>query len=69
MTDSVFFNFLSDAFLNAAEYLKPGSSFYIWHADSQGYIFRKAVQENLGSVRQCLIWLKNSMVMGRQDYQ
>ena len=69
MSDNAFSDFLSDAFLNAAEYLKPGSSFYIWHADSQGYIFRKAVQENLGTVRQCLIWLKNSMVMGRQDYQ
>lgn len=69
MTDSVFLNFLSDAFLNAAEHLKPGSSFYIWHADSQGHNFRQAVNTNLGKVRQCLIWLKNSMVMGRQDYQ
>lgn len=69
MSDSVFLNFLSDAFANAAEYLKAGSSFYIWHADSEGYNFRKAVQENLGKIRQCLIWVKNSIVMGRQDYQ
>ena len=69
MSDSIFLKFLSDAFENASEYLRPGSSFYIWHADSQGMIFRQAVSEKLGKIRQCLIWLKNSMVMGRQDYQ
>lgn len=69
MSDNIFLKFISDAFANAAEYLRPGSSFYIWHADSEGYNFRKATQENLGKIRQCLIWMKNSMVMGRQDYQ
>ena len=48
--------------------MKRGSSYYIFHADSKGGIFRKACEE-IGAVRQCLIWVKNSMVMGRQDYQ
>lgn len=69
MSEESFILFLTDSFLNAHENLKPGASFYIWHSDSQGYEFRKTVRENLGKVRQCLIWNKNSIVMGRQDYQ
>jgi site-specific DNA-methyltransferase (adenine-specific) len=49
--------------------MKPGASFYIWHADSEGYNFRGAVFDCSQKVRQCLIWLKNTLVMGRQDYQ
>lgn len=69
MNEESFILFLTDSFLNAHENLKPGASFYIWHSDSQGFEFRKAVRENLGKVRQCLIWNKNQIVMGRQDYQ
>ncbi|MEJ8752623.1 site-specific DNA-methyltransferase [Lagierella sp. ICN-221743] len=42
--------------------------FYIWHADSEGYAFRGACNDVGWQIRQCLIWNKNSMVMGRQDY-
>ena len=49
--------------------MKPGAVFYIWHADSEGYNFRKACQNINWKVRECLIWAKNSLVMGRQDYQ
>lgn len=69
MSEDNFINFLTDSFKNAHEFLKEGASFYIWHADSQGYEFRKTVKENLGNVRQCIIWNKNQIVMGRQDYQ
>ena len=69
MSEENFIQFLTDSFSNIKEFLKPGASFYIWHADSQGYEFRKTVKENLGKVRQCLIWNKNQIVMGRQDYQ
>ena len=69
MSDSAFFEFLSDAFKSAAEVLKPGGVWYIFHADSEGENFRRAARENLGKVRQCLIWNKNSIVLGRQDYQ
>lgn len=69
MSEDNFINFLTDSFKNAHEVLKEGASFYIWHADLQGYEFRKTVKENLGKVRQCIIWNKNQIVMGRQDYQ
>ena len=69
MDDASFLQFLSDAFSMAYGAMKPGASFYIWHADSEGKNFRTACEINELKVRQCLIWVKNSMVMGRQDYQ
>lgn len=55
--------------LNASNSMKPGAAFYIWHADSQGFNFRTAVKNIGWETRQCLIWNKNSLVLGRQDYQ
>lgn len=68
MDDSTFRQFLRDAMSSANIHLKDGGVFYIWHADSEGYNFRGACQDVGWKVRQCLIWLKNHMVMGRQDY-
>ena len=69
MDNDSFRIFLKDAFFAANESLKPGGAFYIWHADSEGYNFRGACLDVGWKVRQCLIWAKNSLVMGRQDYQ
>lgn len=69
MSDNKFLNFLTDAFRTMLAALKNGGAFYIWHADSEGYNFRQAVKNCNGTVRQCLIWVKNSLVLGRQDYQ
>lgn len=68
MDDSGFRKFLSDAFIAATTAMKPGAVFYIWHADSEGYNFRGACKDAGWQVRQCLIWQKQTMVMGRQDY-
>ena len=48
--------------------MKEGAVFYIWHADSEGYNFRGACHDIGWKVRQCLIWCKNTLVIGRQDY-
>ncbi len=69
MEDSAFQDFLTSAFENAAENMKAGGVFYIWHADSEGLNFRVDCKKAGFQVRQCLIWNKNAMVMGRQDYQ
>ena len=69
MEDASFRAFLRDAFTAADGVMKPGAAFYIWHADSEGYNFRTACREAGWTVRQCLIWVKNSLVLGRQDYQ
>lgn len=68
MGDQQFRNFLGEAFIAAFDAMKPGASFYIWHADLEGYNFRGAVHDCDQKVRQCLIWKKNTLVMGRQDY-
>lgn len=64
-----FIAFLRDAFAAADSAMKPGAVFYIWHADSKAYVFRMACQMAGWEVRQVLIWVKNTMVLGRQDYQ
>ena len=68
MSDASFRTFLRDAFAAADAAMKAGAVFYIWHADSEGFNFRGACQDVEWKVRQCLVWRKNSMVMGRQDY-
>ena len=69
MADDKFRSFLRAAFYAADTAMKPGAVFYIWHADSGGYNFRGACHDIGWTVRQCLIWRKNTMVLGRQDYQ
>ena len=69
MGDEQFRQFLRDAYTAADTVMKPGAVFYIWHADSEGYNFRGAAKDAGWTVRQCLIWKKSSMVLGRQDYQ
>ena len=68
MEDLQFRQFLRDAFVTADTVMKKGAVFYIWHADLEGYNFRGACQDAGWTVRQCLIWKKSSLVMGRQDY-
>ena len=68
MSDDGFRQFLRDAYVAADTVLKPGAVFYIWHADSEGYNFRGACKDAGWTVRQCLIWKKQALVMGRQDY-
>lgn len=69
MSDEQFLQFLCDAFSTAVIELKPGGTFYVWHSDSAGYWFRAAMDSVGLKVRQCLIWEKNSLIMGLQDYQ
>ncbi len=69
MSDTDFLEFLKRSFQSAFDVLKAGASFYIWHADSEGLNFRLAIKECGQLTRQCLIWNKHSLCMGRQDYQ
>jgi DNA modification methylase len=68
MSDDSFRTFLTDSYTAADAVMKQGAVFYIWHADSEGYNFRGAAKDTGWDIRQCLIWKKHSMVMGRQDY-
>lgn len=68
MDSDDFIKFLYDFYQSISECSEPGASFYIFHADSEGHNFRKAFIDTNHHLAQCLIWLKNSSVMGRQDY-
>jgi len=68
MGNDAFRQFLRDAYSAADAVMKKGAVFYIWHADSEGYNFRGAASDIGWAIRQCLIWKKSSLVMGRQDY-
>ena len=61
--------FLQQVFGVMFSILKAGGSYYIFHADSEGENFRAALRKSGFKIAQCCIWVKNSMVMGRQDYQ
>lgn len=69
MQNDKFREFLRNAFTCADAVMKPGAVFYIWHAGLEGYNFQGACFDIGWKVRQCIIWNKNSMVIGRQDYQ
>ena len=61
--------FLSQAFRAARGVMRPGASFYIWHADSEGLAFRNAVIDAGLELKQVLVWAKSVITLGRQDYQ
>ena len=68
-SDGDFYQFLYDFYTALGSYTKAGGSWYVWHADSEGANFRLAMKNAGIMVKQCLIWVKQTMVMGRQDYQ
>jgi DNA modification methylase len=68
MDNDSFYTFLLLFYKAFAEVTKDGGAWYVWHADSEGVNFRKAFQESGLLMKQCLIWVKNALVMGRQDY-
>lgn len=69
MKDEDFFQFLYDSLLNMLTVSNPGSPIYICHSDGEGFPFRRAMKESGWLMKQCIIWVKSSLVIGRQDYQ
>lgn len=69
MENEKFYSFLLSAFKNMAAHLEKGGSAYIFHADTEGLNFRKAFIDAGFHLSGCCIWVKNSLVLGRSDYQ
>ena len=70
MSAADFYAFLRDAFAAANTVLKKGAAIYLWHPDLETINFYKAVEATPGwKPRQVLIWVKNTLVLGRRDYQ
>ncbi|MEN9907152.1 MAG: hypothetical protein RLZZ540_293 [Bacteroidota bacterium] len=69
MSSADFYTFLFEFYKAACDHTEPGSGIYVFHADSEGANFRNALKDAGFKLAQCLVWLKNGIVMGRQDYQ
>lgn len=69
MASDAFYQFLFTAFQNAYEVSQNGAAIYIAHSESEGINFRRAMVDAGWLMKQCLIWVKNTFVLGRQDYQ
>lgn len=69
MDNNDFYMFLNNVFRNLHNALKAGGAFYVWYASREVINFQSALENNDLLVKQELIWNKNAMVMGRQDYQ
>lgn len=66
-----FYDFLTAAFTSGLAVMKSGAAYYVWYAAGtpSSWVFNKALNDVGMKVRQQLVWEKNSMVLGRQDYQ
>ena len=69
MGNDDFYKFLYDFYTALTTAVKKGGAIYVWHASSEIINFGKAMVDAGWLLKQQLIWVKNSMVMGRQDYQ
>ena len=69
MGDDQFYKFLYDFYSALTSAVKKGGAIYVWHASSEVINFGKAMVDAGWLLKQQLIWVKNTMVMGRQDYQ
>lgn len=69
MKNNDFYEFLFASFKNMAEHLENGGAAYIFHADTEGLNFRKAFIDAGFHLAGCCIWVKDSLVLGRSDYQ
>lgn len=69
MKNNDFYEFLFSSFKNMVEHLENGGAAYIFHADTEGLNFRKAFIDAGFHLAGCCIWVKDSLVLGRSDYQ
>jgi len=68
MDSNAFYSFLLAAFKNLCAFMKPGAAVYICHADTERLNFLTAMTAAGLVNKEVLIWVKNALVMGRQDY-
>ena len=69
MKNEEFYTFLLSAFKCMADHLEKGGAAYVFHADTEGLNFRRAFIDAGLHLAGCCIWVKDSLVLGRSDYQ
>ena len=69
MKNEEFYTFLLSAFQCMADHLEKGGAAYVFHADTEGLNFRRAFIDAGFHLAGCCIWVKDSLVLGRSEYQ
>ena len=64
-----FYEFLLSAMKNVYEHLADGGALYVFHSDAEKVNFYNAVVDAGFHYSTTCIWVKNSLVIGRMDYQ
>ena len=68
LSNEEFYNFLYDFFVTTNINLKNGGVYYVWHTDNERINFTKSFEDADNKFSECLIWVKNSLVLGHLDY-
>lgn len=69
MSNDDFLTFITTAYKSMFNAMKEGAAYYIFHADTEGANFRIGLKKAGFKFAQCIIWVKNTFTLGRQDYQ
>lgn len=69
MKQEQFYEFLFEAFSRMQENMADDAAIYVFHADTEGLNFRKAFKDSGMYLSGVCVWAKQSMVLGRSDYQ
>ncbi len=69
MKNDDFYHFLLSAFKNMYNVMEKDASIYVFHADTEGYNFRRAFIDANFYLSGVCIWAKQSLVFGRSPYQ
>ena len=64
-----FYTFLLKVFQNIYNVLNAGGSFYVFYPHTEYINFHNALNDSLLVVHQSLVWCKNNLVLGMNDYQ
>jgi DNA modification methylase len=68
LSNEDFYSFLYNFFVTTNINLKNGGVYYVWHTDNERINFTKAFEDADNKFSECLIWVKNSLVLGHLDY-
>jgi DNA modification methylase len=68
LSDAAFRKFIREAYRAMYGAMREGAAIYVFHADTQGLPFRQEFISANFKLSECLIWEKNTFVLGRQDY-
>lgn len=69
LTGSKLQDFLEQALDVAGSFSHQGAPIYCCHSDGMGLEFRQAARLAGWEIRQSIVWVKQILVLGRQDYQ